>query len=138
MFSHIQPMISSDLLEQHANVISNLIQRYKIDPEMQLHEFDKYMSLINDKDINYIRDFLKVQSLNHYQKYCELVDYYDQLSKNIPLEFYWTSFTDLFEVRRHHIIGHLASTAVHLKSELISRMVADYQQKVRTYVLHLT
>jgi len=135
MFLHIQPMISSDLLEQHSNVISNLIQQYKIDPEMQLHEFDKYMSLINDKDINYIRDFLKVQPPNPYQKYCELVDYYDQLSKNIPLEFYWTSFTDLFEVRRHHIIGHLASTAVHLKNELISKMVADYQQKVRAYVL---
>lgn len=127
-------MISSDLLEQYANVISNLIQRYRTDPEMQLHEFDKYMSLINDEDINYIRDFLKTQPPNPYQKYCELVDHYDQLSKNISLEFYWTFFTDLFEVRRHHIIGHLASTAAHLKNELISRMVSDYQQKVRAYV----
>ncbi|KYN09877.1 Dynein heavy chain 7, axonemal [Trachymyrmex cornetzi] len=128
----LKPMISSDLLEQHANVISNLIEQYKTDPEMQLHEFDKYISLINDKDINYIRDFLKTQPPKPYYKYCELVDYYDRLSKNIPLEFYWTSFTDLFEVRRRHIIGHLASTAAHLKGELISRMVADYQQKVRT------
>lgn len=127
-------MISSDLLEQHANVISNLIQRYRTDPEMQLHEFDKYMSLINDENINYVRDFLKTQPSNSYQKYCELVDHYDRLSKNIPLEFYWTFFTDLFEVRRHHIIEHLASTAAHLKGELISRMVSDYQQKVRAYV----
>jgi len=127
-------MISSDLLEQHTNVISNLIEQYKTDPEMQLHEFDKYMSLINNKDINYVRDFLKTQPSNPYQQYCELVDYYDRLSKNIPLEFYWTSFTDLFNVRRHYIIEHLASTAAHLKGELISRMVADYQQKVRMYV----
>jgi len=127
-------MISSDLLEQHTNVISNLIEQYKTDPEMQLHEFDKYMSLINNKDINYVRDFLKTQPSNPYQQYCELIDYYDRLSKNIPLEFYWTSFTDLFNVRRHYIIGHLASTAAHLKGELISRMVADYQQKVRMYV----
>ena len=127
-------MISSDLLEQHTNVISNLIEQYKTDPEMQLHEFDKYMSLINNKDINYVRDFLKTQPSNPYQQYCELVDYYDRLSKNIPLEFYWTSFTDLFNVRRHYIIEHLASTAAHLKGELISRMIADYQQKVRMYV----
>ncbi|XP_011702284.1 PREDICTED: dynein heavy chain 7, axonemal-like isoform X3 [Wasmannia auropunctata] len=127
----LKPMISPDLLEQHANVISNLIQRYKTDPEMQLREFDKYMSLINNEDVNYVRDFLKAQPPNPYKKYCELVDHYNQLSKNIPLEFYWTSFTDLFEVRRYHIIKHLASTAAHLKDELISKMVADYQQKVR-------
>lgn len=127
-------MISLDLLEQHVNVISNLIQQYRTDPEMQLHEFDKYMNLINDNDINYIRDFVTAQPPNSYQKYCELVDYYDRLSKNISLEFYWTSFTDLFEVRRHHIIEHLASTAAQLKGELISKMVADYQQKVRAYV----
>ncbi|XP_018345947.1 PREDICTED: dynein heavy chain 7, axonemal-like [Trachymyrmex septentrionalis] len=128
----LKPVISPDLLEQHANVISNLIEQYKTDPEMQLHEFDKYMNLINNKDINYIRNFLKTQPPNPYEKYCELVDYYDQLSKNIPLEFYWTSFTDLFEVRRRYIIEHLASTAAQLKGELISKMVADYQQKVRT------
>ncbi|XP_025074708.1 dynein heavy chain 7, axonemal-like [Pogonomyrmex barbatus] len=127
----LKPVISSDILEQHANVISNLIQRYRTDPESQLHEFDKYMSLINDKDVNYIQKFLKVQPPHPYQKYCELVDYYDRLSKNVPLEFYRTSFTDLFEVCRHHIIGHIASTAAHLKGELISKMIADYQQKVR-------
>lgn len=127
-------MISSDLLEQYVNIISNLIQRYRTDPEMQLHEFDKYMNLINDNDINYVRNFVKAQPPNSYQQYCELVDYYDHLSKNIPLEFYWTSFTDLFEVRRHHIIEHLTSTAAYLKDELISKMVTDYQQKVRVYV----
>ncbi|KAL6257142.1 hypothetical protein P5V15_012074 [Pogonomyrmex californicus] len=127
----LKPVISSDLLEQHANVISNLIQRYRTDPESQLREFDKYMSLINDKDVNYIQRFLKVQPPHSYQRYCDLVDYYDRLSKNVPLEFYRTSFTDLFEVRRHHIIGHIASTAAYLKGELISKMIADYQQKVR-------
>ncbi|KAG5343357.1 DYH7 protein, partial [Acromyrmex heyeri] len=127
----LKPMICSDLLEQHATVISNLIEQYKTEPEMQLHEFDKYMSLINNEDINYIRDFLKIQPPNPYQKYCELVDYYDRLRKNMPLEFHWTSFTDLFKVRKHYIIGHLTSTAAHLKDKLISRMIADYQQKVR-------
>lgn len=127
-------MISTDFLEQYVNVISNLIQQYRTDPEIQLHEFDKYMSLINNKDINYVQDFVKAQPPNTYQKYCELIDYYDRLSKTIPLEFYWTSFTDLFEVRRHHIIEHLAATAAYLKGELISKMVAEYQQKVRAYV----
>lgn len=93
------------------------------------------MSLINGEDVQHIQDFLKAQPPNPYNKYCELVDYYDQLSKNVRLEFYWTSFTELFEVRRHHIIEHIASTAAHLKDELVSRMVTDYQQKVRAYVL---
>ncbi|KAL0118214.1 hypothetical protein PUN28_009103 [Cardiocondyla obscurior] len=127
----LKPVISSNLLEEHTNVISNLIQRYKTDPEGQLHEFDKYINLINDIDINYVKDFLKAQPPKSYQKYCELVEYYDQMSKNILLEFNWTFFTDLFEVRRHNIIEHLTSTAAYLRDELVSKMVADYQQKVR-------
>lgn len=122
-------MISSDLLEQHANTITNLIQQHRIDPELQLHEFDKYMNLINDEDINYVRNFLKAQPA--FEKHCELIDYYDRLSKNILLEFHRTSFTDLFKIRRHHVIDHIISTATNLKSELVSRMVADYQQKAR-------
>ncbi|RLU26562.1 hypothetical protein DMN91_000358 [Ooceraea biroi] len=127
----LKPIISSDVLEQHMNTISNLIQRYRINPELQLHEFDKYISLINDEDVNYVEDFLKTQPPKPYEKYCELVQYYDQLSKNIPLEFYRTSFTDLFEVRRHHTIDHIVSTATNLRNEIVSKMVADYQQKVR-------
>lgn len=99
-----------------------------------MHEFDKYISLIKDVDVNYVRDFLDAQPPNPFQKYCELVDYYDRLSKNIPLEFRWTAFTELFEVRRHHTIEYLVSTAAHLKDKLISKMVADYQHKVRLYV----
>ncbi|EFN66875.1 Dynein heavy chain 7, axonemal [Camponotus floridanus] len=127
----LKPIISSELLEQHANIISDLIQQYRTNPELQLREFDKYMTLINGEDVQHIQDFLKAQPPNPYNKYCELVDYYDQLSKNVRLEFYWTSFTELFEVRKHHIIEHIASTAAHLKDELVSRMVTDYQQKVR-------
>ncbi|XP_020293119.1 dynein heavy chain 7, axonemal-like [Pseudomyrmex gracilis] len=98
---------------------------------MQLREFDKYTSLITDEDFNSVQNFLSAQPPNPYEQYCELVDYYDQLSKNIPLEFYWTSFTDLFEVRRHRVIEHIAAAAAHLKGLLVSRMVADYQQKTR-------
>lgn len=89
------------------------------------------MNLINDEDVNYVQDFLKAQPPNPYEKYCELIDYYDRMSKNIPLEFCRTSFTDLFEVRRHHIIEHIVSTAAQLKDELVSKMIADYQQKAR-------
>ncbi|KAL6428106.1 hypothetical protein ACFW04_008466 [Cataglyphis niger] len=116
----LKPIISPDLLEQHASTISNLIQQYRIDPDF-----------INGEDEQRVRDFLKAQPPNPYKKYCELIDYYDRLSKNIRLEFYWTFFTDLFEVHRHYIIEHIASTAAYLKDELVSRLVADYQQKVR-------
>lgn len=124
-------MISTDLLEQHATTISNLIQRYRTDPELQLQEFNKYMNLINNEDVNYIQDFLNAQPPNPFEEHCKLIDHYDRLSKSIPLEFYRTSFTDLFVVRRHLIIEHIVSTAANLKNELVSKMVADYQQKVR-------
>lgn len=94
------------------------------------------MSLINGEDVQQVQDFLKAQPSTPYEKCCELIDYYDRLSKNVRLEFYWTSFTELFEVHRHHIIEHIASIAANLKDELVSRMVADYQQKVRSYVFH--
>lgn len=89
------------------------------------------MSLITNEDANYVLDFLKAQPPNPFEKYCELIDYYDQLSKNVLLEFHGTVFTDLFIVRRQHIIEHIAAAAVHLKGELVSRMIADYQQMVR-------
>nr|XP_012232176.1 PREDICTED: dynein heavy chain 7, axonemal-like isoform X1 [Linepithema humile] len=127
----LKPIISADLLEQHGNTISNLIERYKTDAELQLQEFEKYVNLINDEDVNYVQDFLKAQPPNPYEKYCELIDYYDRMSKKIPLEFYRTSFTELFEVRRHYIIEHIISTATQLKGELVSKMIADYQQKAR-------
>lgn len=98
---------------------------------MQLREFDKYASLITDEDFNSVQNFLNAEPPNPYEQYCKLIDYYDRLSKNIPLEFYWTSFTDLFEVRRHRVIEHIAAAAAHLKDLLVSRMVADYQQKTR-------
>lgn len=124
-------MISSDLLEKHTNSISNLIQQYKADAELQLHDLDKYVKLINDEEINYVRTFLKAEPPNPFEKYSELIDYYDRLSTDIPLEFYWTTFTDLFKIRRHNVIRHFATTASQLKNELVSKMVSDYQQKVR-------
>lgn len=127
----VQPTISSDILEQHTNTISNLIERYRTDTESQLREFDKYLNLIRNEEANYVQNFLKAQPPNPFEKYCELIDYYDQLSKNIPLEFHQTVFTDLFIVRRHNIIKHTSATAAHLKDELVSKMIADYQQMVR-------
>ncbi|XP_014484361.1 PREDICTED: dynein heavy chain 7, axonemal-like [Dinoponera quadriceps] len=127
----LKPTISLDLLERHTNTISNLIERYKTDTESQLREFDKYLKLIRNEDANYVQNFLKAQPPNPFEKYCELIDYYDQLSKNVPLEFHRTVFTDLFIVRRQHIIQHIATTAAHLKDDLISKMIADYQQIVR-------
>jgi len=124
-------MISSDLLEQYMNTISNLIERYRVNVEAQLHEFDKYISLINNDDVNYVRNFLQAEPPKSYEEYCQLVQYYDQLSKNIPLEFYQTLFMDLFEVRRHYIIDHLALMAINLRNEIISKMVTEYQHKVR-------
>jgi hypothetical protein len=99
--------------------------------EAQLHEFDKYISLIKNDDVNYVEDFLQAEPPKSYEEYCKLVQYYDQLSKNIPLEFHQTLFIDLFEVRRHYIIDHLALTATNLRNKIISKMVSEYQQKVR-------
>ncbi|XP_025152590.1 dynein heavy chain 7, axonemal, partial [Harpegnathos saltator] len=128
----LKPTISSELLDQHTDTIANLIERYRTDAELQLREFDKYLGLIKNEDANYVMNFLKAQPPNPFEKHCELIDYYDQLSKNVPLEFHRTFFTDLFVVRRQHIIEHIAATADHLKGELISKMIADYQQMVRT------
>lgn len=127
-----QPIIAPELLERHTSTISNLIERYRVEPELQLREFDKYMSLINDEDVSDVRDFLQAQPPKPYEQYCELVHHYDRLSNNIRLEFHRTCFTDLFQVYRHHIIDHILSTSINLRNEIISKMVADYQQKVRT------
>lgn len=127
----VQPTISSDILEQHTNTISNLIERYRTDAESQLREFDKYLGLIGKEDANDVLNFLKADPPNPFEKYRELIDYYDQFSKDVLLEFHHTVCTDLFVVRRQHIIEHISATATHLKGELVSRMIADYQQMVR-------
>ncbi|XP_032686024.1 dynein heavy chain 7, axonemal-like isoform X4 [Odontomachus brunneus] len=127
----LKPTISADILEQHTNTISNLIERYRTDAELQLREFDKYLGLIGNEDANNVLNFLKAEPPNPFEKYREFIDYYDQLSKNVLMEFHQTICTDLFVVRRQHIIEHISTTATHLKGELVLRMIADYQQMVR-------
>jgi len=99
--------------------------------EAQLHEFDKYISLINSDETNRVQNFLQADPPKSYEEYCKLAQYYDQLSKNIPKEFDQTIFMNLFEVRRHYIIDDIALAAINLRNNIISKMVAEYQQKVR-------
>lgn len=67
-----------------------------------------------------------------FSEYAELIEKYDQLGKNIPIEFDRTFFVGLFDVHRDDLMDYMAKSANMLKSSLIDRMIDDYQLKSRT------
>lgn len=89
------------------------------------------MSLVNNESRQFVDQFLRADPPHSFQEYSDLIKKYDELSKNIPVEFERTAFTGLFEVHRKEFLDYMADNARRLKDDLVNRMVLDYQCKSR-------
>ncbi|XP_044576956.1 dynein axonemal heavy chain 7 [Cotesia glomerata] len=127
----LKPTIHSEILERYEQQIVELIQEHRIGPELQVQQFDKYISLINNTDEEFVKKFLNAEVPKSFTEYAELIEKYDQLGKNIPIEFDRTFFLGLFDVHRDELMEYMAKSATILKNSLIDRMIDDYQLKSR-------
>lgn len=124
-------MILDEILDKYKNEIVELIQEHRIGPELQVQNFDKYVTLINDTDEELVKKFLSSDPPKTFHEYSELIDKYDKLSKKIPVEFDRTFFCGIFDIHREDMMEYMARTANILKENLVDRMVEDYQSKSR-------
>lgn len=108
-----------------------MIQEHRIGPELQVQDFDKYVSLINDSDEELVKNFLSMDPPKSFSEYSDLIMKYDRLSKNIPVEFDRTFFSGIFDIHRDDMMEYMARTAKILKENLIDRMIDVYQAQSR-------
>ncbi|XP_063983101.1 dynein axonemal heavy chain 7-like [Diachasmimorpha longicaudata] len=127
----LKPMILDDILNKYKNQITELIQEHRIGPELQIQNFDKYVTLINESDEDLVKKFLAVDPPRPFDEYAQLIEKYDKLSKNIPVEFDRTFFSGIFDVHREDFMEYMAKIANLLKTNLVARMIEDYQCKSR-------
>ncbi|XP_044001453.1 dynein axonemal heavy chain 7-like [Aphidius gifuensis] len=132
MNKHLKPVILDEILDKYKNEIIELIQEHRIGPELQVQNFDKYITLINETDEEFVNNFLTSDPPKSFIEYSELIKKYDNLSKNIPIEFDRTFFSGIFDVHRDDMMDYMARTANMLKENLVDKMVEDYQLKSRT------
>ncbi|KAK0178126.1 hypothetical protein PV328_002104, partial [Microctonus aethiopoides] len=127
----LQPIIHDEILNRYKNQIVELIQEHRISPELQIQHFDKHITLINDEDEEFVRNFLSSDVPRTFNEYVELIEKYDKLGKNILIEFDRTFFGGLFDVHREDLMEYMAKVANIFKTKLIDRMIEDYQTKSR-------
>ncbi|CAB0039603.1 unnamed protein product [Trichogramma brassicae] len=124
-----EPDISRDTLDPHKKKIEAFVEYYKIEPELQVQAFDKYITLINKDEITFVKNFLAEIPPRSFQEFAELIEKYDNFVKKIPSEFDSLCFTRIFEVHKEDLIEYICKTATHCKNMLISQMNHDYQDK---------
>ncbi|KZC14323.1 Dynein heavy chain 7, axonemal, partial [Dufourea novaeangliae] len=127
----LEPNISEEYMEECAEKITKLINKGKIGPERQIEEFEKYKSLINDTEAGKVQELLNGNIGENFERVRALIIYYDRLSRQIPVEFNRTHFSEFFVVHREQFIYHICSVARRHRDELVARMIVDYQQKSR-------
>lgn len=111
-----------------------LIELQRIGPELQIKEFDNYINLINGEEISLIEEFLNDEPPHTFQEYGELIERYDNLSRDILLQFDSTVFIGIFEVHKKGLMEHMSETAYRCRNMLLNRMISDYQLKSKMYV----
>lgn len=129
--SRSQPRVSEEYLNQRANEIARLIEHEEIGATLQLEEFKKYASLLDDTESVKIEEFLQAQTADNFESYRALIEHYDRLSRRVMVEFNRTWFGEFFVIHRGALIEHIASVARRLREELVHAMIAYYQQQSR-------
>ncbi|XP_066592221.1 dynein axonemal heavy chain 7-like [Prorops nasuta] len=122
---------TEQLMERYSRVISELILEHSIGPELQLHHFDKYNNFINEKDVESTLKMLRMEPPPGFEACRKMVIKYDDLCREIPVEFERTFVTGFFEVHRTSLIDYLTMIACYLKQQLLNGLIKDYQARAK-------
>lgn len=84
---------------------------------------------MNKEEIKFVESFLNADPAGTFEEYGQFIEKYDQLSRNILVEFDETSFIGLFEVHKKNLIEYMSQAANYCKEMLLNKMMNDYQLK---------
>uniref|UniRef100_A0A1A9WZY9 Dynein heavy chain 7, axonemal n=1 Tax=Glossina brevipalpis TaxID=37001 RepID=A0A1A9WZY9_9MUSC len=124
----LTPAVSESIIADNRNRICELLEEQRIGPELRLHDFDKYIDLMNGLDSENVSKFM--ESEPSFDQYCEMVSYYrqkaDQISKDIP----GAIRMGLFDFHREKFISNLEELAKYMQEQLLNQMLMNQQEEI--------
>ncbi|XP_026297252.1 dynein heavy chain 7, axonemal isoform X2 [Apis mellifera] len=127
----LQPYISTEFLNKCKEDIEQLIEKEKVGPIEHLKIFEKYENFIMEFESSKVEEFKKLDPSENFDKYHDLIDYYDRLSRDVTVEYTETYYAGFFILRRRDIVKYISTTAQKFKNLLVTKMIGEYQQKCR-------
>lgn len=121
----LKPAIPPDFIEECRCKIYQMLEDQRIGPELRLHDFDPYLSLMNGLDAEKIIQFMN--SFPPFVEYCELIDHYKAVEDSIAKTTCGVISMGLYEFHRTALIETLEKLARFMQTELLARMVQDQQ-----------
>lgn len=125
---YLKPTIPPQFVDECRYKIFEMLEEQRIGPELRLQDFDEYMNLMNGIDASNIYKFM--ESDQQFEKYCELINHYNDVENEIAMNVWGVVTMGLYEFHREGLIDTLESLARFMQRELLQRMVSDQQANV--------
>lgn len=124
--THLQPIISDDVIDKCRTQIGDILDEERIVPELMLQDFDDYIDLMNGADADKIYNFIHT-SAAAFEEYCELINHYNDVEYEISMNIAGIISIGFYEFHRTALIDTLEMLAKYMQTELLAKMVADQQ-----------
>ncbi|XP_037882003.1 dynein heavy chain 7, axonemal-like [Glossina fuscipes] len=124
----LTPAVPESIINEQRNRICELLEEQRIGPEVRLHDFDKYISLMNGVDSENVAKF--IESGPSFEKYCEMVSHYRQKEEKISRDIFGVIRMGLFDFHREKFISNLEELASYMRRQLLTQMITDQQEEM--------
>ncbi|KAF5288622.1 hypothetical protein FQR65_LT11993 [Abscondita terminalis] len=122
---YLKPNVPEALIEGYKLVLKHLVEDQRIGPELRVQDFDEYMPLINEEDLDWLRMFLTEE--HTFNEYVENILIYKDIAENIPILKEHVINMGMFYMIRTDLIESFVMFAENIKDSLLDRMTSDYQ-----------
>lgn len=123
--SPLSPYIPPEAISTCKTKIRRFLERQRIAPEASLADYNEFQDLMNGKDIEFIREFLRKNP--SFEEIREKFEKYREISERIYETLWIVKVIDLYEFHREKLNDTLEILAKFMQTELLARML-DVQQ----------
>lgn len=125
---YLKPNISQDIITSCKDRLMFVLTENRVQPELRIQDFDRYLSLMNGEDAEKIEAF--VNGSPAFEDYCERINYFKNLQYEIAQNICGVIITGIYEFHRVSLIETLEELARFLQNELISHMTTVQQKEI--------
>lgn len=123
--SHLQPIISANVIDECCTQIADILAEERIVPELMLQDFDDYIDLMNGADTDKIYNFMNTNAA--FDEYCELINHYNDVEFEISVNIAGILSIGFYEFHRTQLINTLEMLSKYMQTELLRSMVNRQQ-----------